>query len=135
MELIRHVFVLDLLYSFYCYLRKLFKSLKELASSKPVVVIQHFIIIFKPCRTCQLSINLTISLLSFTLSHNVRYALSYIIYVILLLFRGPQRKFPYDQKYSCLDKNNNKIWFMMCLLQTLCLDTVSSGHLYVSFDK
>lgn len=53
MENFRLVFVLDLLYPFYCYLRKLFKSLKELASSKIAVVIQHFIIIIisKPCRT------------------------------------------------------------------------------------
>lgn len=46
MELFQYVCVLDSLYPFRCYLRKLFKSLKELASSKVAVAIQHLIIFF-----------------------------------------------------------------------------------------
>lgn len=46
MELL-DVFILDFLYPFYCYLRRLSKSLKELASFKVAVVMQHFILLLK----------------------------------------------------------------------------------------
>ena len=67
MEIFRLLFILDLLYPFCCYLRKLFKHLKELASSKIAMVVQHFIIIIsKPCSTCSFSVTLSIILLCFT---------------------------------------------------------------------
>lgn len=80
------------------YLRKLFKSLKELASSK-IVVIQHFII-FKPCRTYQLLIT---PKYQFIFLHSVTqckacFKLHNLCYFILLFFRGLQRSFSCDQK-------------------------------------
>ena len=96
MEIFRLVFILDLLYPFCCYLRKLFKHLKELASSKIAMVVQHFIIIFisKPCSTCSFSVILSIILLCLTVRQCKACFKLHNLYVIFCIAQKALEKVP-----------------------------------------